>query len=225
MKLLLAEDEKELSKALATLFKMNHYTVDAVFNGEDALDYLTLNEYDGAILDVMMPKKDGFEVLRSARERGIKTPVLMLTAKSDIDDKVTGLDLGADDYITKPFAVKELLARIRAMIRRKGEIKQETVHYDGLVLDRSTCELSTDYGKVKLVNKEFQIMELLMINPKKIFSAEAILDKVWNVEEDTEITTVWVYVSYLRKKLSSIRSTVKIKASRNVGYYLEKNDG
>lgn len=224
MKLLLAEDEKELSKALVTLLKMNNYTVDAVFNGEDALDYLTLNEYDGAILDVMMPKKDGFSVLKSAREQGVKTPVLMLTAKSEIDDKVTGLDLGADDYLTKPFAVKELLARVRAMIRRKGEIKEDTLQFNGLYLDRASYELYTEHGKIKLVNKEFQMMELMMSNPKKIFSAESFLDKIWGCEDDAEITTVWVYVSYLRKKLSSIGAKVTVKAARNVGYFLEKTD-
>ena len=225
MKLLLAEDEKALSNALMTVLKMNHYTVDAVFNGEDALDYLTLNEYDGAILDVMMPKRDGFSVLKEARSQGVKTPVLILTAKSEIDDKVTGLDLGADDYLTKPFAVKELLARVRAMIRRKGEIEDNTLSYGDITLDRETFELSTQNGSVKLVNKEFQIMELLMRNPKKIFSAEAILDKAWGVDDEAEITTVWVYVSYIRKKLDRVGAKVKIKATRNVGYSLEKNDG
>ena len=225
MKLLLAEDERELSKALVTLLKMNAYTVDAVFNGEDALDYLLHGEYDGAILDVMMPKLDGFTVLKRARESGIKTPVLMLTAKSDVEDKVTGLDLGADDYLTKPFAVKELLARIRALTRRGKEIKTDGLSVGNASLNRETYELSATKGSVKLSNKEYQMMELFMKNPKKIFSAESVLDRIWSLDDETEITTVWVYVSYLRKKLADIGANIKIKATRGVGYSLEVNDG
>jgi len=220
MKLLLAEDEKELSKALVTLLKMHNYTVDAVFNGEDALDYIECNEYDGIILDIMMPKVDGLTVLKTIRANGNETPIIMLTAKSTINDKCTGLDLGADDYLTKPFSSKELVARIGALCRRKGEIKGSTLTFGDLTLDRTSFELIKGNKKIKLINKEFQILETMMLNPKTIQSVDHLMDKIWEQDKYTGINTVWVYISNIRKKLKGMGSKVTIMLSRNQGYYL-----
>ncbi len=220
MRLLLAEDEKELSDALVAILKHNNYSVDAVYNGQDALDYLEAQEYDGAILDIMMPKLDGITVLKKIREQGNGVPVLMLTAKTDIDDRVLGLDSGADDYLGKPFAMKELLARIRAMTRRKTETTQTVLQYGNLTLDRNTFELTTPAGGVHLANKEFQMLEMLMANPGQIIPTERFMEKIWGYDSETEINVVWVYVSYLRKKLVNLEADVEIKAVRNQGYSL-----
>ena len=224
MRLLLAEDEKELSDALTVLLRHSNYSVDAVYNGEDALDYLRTGLYDGAILDIMMPKKDGIEVLKTARAEGLTLPVLMLTAKSETDDKVTGLDAGADDYLTKPFAIKELLARIRAMTRRGGETPVNTLSFGNVTLDRLSFEISAPGGSVRLSNKEFQMLEMLMANSGQIISTERFMDKIWGYDSETELNVVWVYVSYIRKKLAGIGADIKITAVRNLGYALEKND-
>ena len=200
MRLLLAEDEKTLSNALVTILKHNNYSVDAVYNGEDAIDYIETGVYDGAILDIMMPKVDGITVLKTIRAGGNKMPVLLLTAKSDVDDKVLGLDAGADDYLTKPFVTKELLARIRAF------------------------ELSSPSGKLPLTAKEFQIMESFMNHPSQIISAERLMEKIWGFDSDSEINVVWTYISYLRKKLKLLQSGVTIKAVRNIGYTLENEN-
>ncbi len=225
MRILLAEDEKALSRALVAILKHNNYSVDAVYDGEEALDYLQSEVYDALVLDVMMPKLDGFEVLKRLRERGNAIPVLMLTAKSDVDDKVTGLDLGADDYLTKPFVTQELLARIRAITRRQDEFKDNTLSFCDIRLDRVSFELIGGKGKVLLTSKEFQIMEAFMQSPGKVISAERFMEKVWGFDSDAEITVVWTYISYLRKKLKQIGSQANIKAVRNVGYVLEdKND-
>lgn len=221
MRILLAEDEKALSKALVAILAHNNYSVDAVYDGEAALDYLESEVYDALILDVMMPKKDGFEVLKELRRKGNSVPVLMLTAKSDIDDKVTGLDLGADDYLTKPFVTRELLARIRAITRRQEEFKDNTLSFGDIRLDRVTFELIGSKGKVLLTSKEFQIMEAFMQSPGKIISAEKFMEKVWGFDSDAEINVVWTYISYLRKKLKQIGSQTNVKAVRNVGYVLE----
>lgn len=222
MRLLLAEDEKALSNALVTILKHNNYSVDAVYNGQDALDCLLDGNYDGAILDIMMPKLDGISVLRAFRAQNKSLPILLLTAKTEIDDKVLGLDCGADDYLGKPFDTKELLARIRAMLRRKSGEAVNTLEFADVVLNRSTFELSSQGGAFRLGNKEFQMMELLMLNAGNVISAEQFMEKIWGYETDTEMTVVWTYISYLRKKLSAISAAAQIKAIRNVGYTLER---
>ena len=224
MRLLLAEDEEALSKALVTILKHNNYAVDAVFDGQQALDYLECGIYDGLILDLMMPKVDGITVLKTIRRKGNKIPVLILTAKSEVDDKVFGLDCGADDYLPKPFSTPELLARIRAMLRRKENYSPDLLPFEGLTLNRSTYELTYGGKSVSLSGKEFQIMEMFMMNPKCILSAEQLMDRVWGLESETEISVVWTYISYLRKKLKTLDSSVTIRAVRNVGYTLEVPD-
>ena len=222
MRLLLAEDERELSKALSTILKHNLYTVDTVFDGEEALAYIENGNYDGVILDIMMPKIDGISVLKIIRSKGINVPVLILTAKSEVDDKVLGLDCGANDYLTKPFSIKELLARIRAMTRIKTEAVDSLLKFGNVTLNRVTFELSTAYGSYRLANKEFQIMEMFMSNPKNLISTERILEKIWGYDTETEVSVVCVYISYIRKKLASINSSIYIKATRNLGYSLEE---
>ena len=224
MRLLLAEDEKALSSALQVILKHNNYSVDAVYNGQDAYDYIVAGVYDGVILDVMMPKMDGFTVLSKIRSEGCDVPVIMLTAKSETDDKINGLDFGADDYLAKPFEMKELLARIRAITRRKSEAVSADMIYGDCTLNSLNYELSSDGGSVKLQNKEYQIMELLMANQKSIISAELMMEKIWGYDTDTEISVVWVNISYLRKKLGQIGSKVSIKAVRNQGYTLEYSE-
>lgn len=223
MRLLLAEDEKSLSRALVTILGKSHYTVDAVYDGEEALEYLETGNYDGAILDIMMPKMDGLTVLKHLRQRGNLMPVLLLTAKSEIDDKVEGLDLGANDYLTKPFATKELLARIRAMMRTQTSQSDSILRAGDLSLNRATFELSSGSGSFRLANKEFQMMEMLMCNPGHLISKERFMEKIWGFDSDAEISVVWVYISYLRKKLSALQSKTEIKAARNLGYSLEVN--
>lgn len=221
MRLLLAEDEKELSNALCMILRHNNYSVDAVYNGEDALSYLETENYDGVILDVMMPKLDGITVLRRLRARGSKIPVLILTAKSEIDDRVLGLDSGADDYLTKPFAAKELLARIRAITRRNAGLSDGVLTFGNVTLNRATCQLSSPSGSLSLANKEYQMLEMLMLNPGQLISTERFMEKIWGYNSEAEINVVWVYLSYLRKKLSSIEANVRIKVTRNRGYSLE----
>ena len=224
MRLLLAEDEHEMSNAIVAVLKHNHYSVDAVYDGQDALDYLETGLYDGAILDIMMPKKDGISVLKEIRRQGNDIPVILLTAKSEIDDKVEGLDAGADDYLTKPFAMKELLARVRSITRRQGEVVDNVLTFSNLKLDRSTFMISTDKDSVRLANKEFQMLEMLLTNPGQIISTEQFMDKIWGYDSETELNVVWVYVSYLRKKLSKIDAHVNIKAARGVGYLVEAEE-
>lgn len=222
MRLLLAEDEKSLSKAIITILQKNNYSADAVYDGEEALYYLASDNYDGVILDIMMPKLDGISVLKKLREQGNKIPVLMLTAKSEVDDKVLGLDSGANDYLTKPFNTKELLARIRAMTRNQNEQMDSKMKFGNIVLDRSTFELSSPSGNFRLANKEFQMMEMLMMNPRCLISTERFLEKVWGYDSEVEINVVWVYISYLRKKLAALHADIQIKAQRNAGYSLEE---
>ena len=222
MRLLLAEDEKSLSKAIITILQKNNYSADAVYDGEEALDYLASGNYDGVILDIMMPKLDGICVLKRLREQGNTIPVLMLTAKSEVDDKVLGLDSGANDYLTKPFNTKEILARIRAMTRNQNEQMDSKMKFGNVVLDRSTFELSSPNGNFRLANKEFQMMETLMMNPRRLISAERFLEKVWGYDSEVEINVVWVYISYLRKKLAALHANIQIKAQRNAGYSLEE---
>ena len=221
MRLLFAEDERSLSRAVTAILKKNNYSVDAVYDGQEALDYLETENYDGVILDVMMPKLDGFAVLKRMRAAGNRTPVLMLTARSEIDDKVQGLDSGANDYLTKPFDTKELLARLRAMTRA-GTVQPDSKLYAGdLALDCASYEMTGPKGRFRLAGKEFQMLEMLMRNPKKLISVDAFMDRIWGYDSETEQNVVWVYISYLRKKLEAVGASVKIKAQRGVGYYLE----
>ena len=222
MRLLLAEDEKDLSKALCAVLKHNNYSVDPVYNGNDALDYGLCENYDDIILDLMMPGKNGLEVLEQLREKGISTPVLILTAKAEVEDRIVGLDKGADDYLTKPFAMGELLARIRAMTRRKSEFSPNLLQLGNLSLNRETFELSTEHGSFRLGNKEFQMIEMLMNNPNRLISTEQFMERIWGYDTEAEINVVWVYISYLRKKLSSLNANLEIKATRGVGYTLEE---
>ena len=223
MRLLLAEDERMLSDALVAILEHNSYSVDAVYNGQDALDYLENGGYDGAVLDIMMPKMDGLSVLRKIRGDGMSLPVLMLTAKGEIDDRVEGLDCGADDYLTKPFDSKELLARIRSMLRRQPELQDNVLRFGSLSLDRAGCVLSGPGGEVRLSNKEYQIMEMLMSNPDRVISTERFLEKVWGYDSESEINVVWVNISALRKKIAALGSDVQLKAARGVGYMLEES--
>jgi DNA-binding response OmpR family regulator len=221
MRLLYAEDERSLARAVSAILIRNNYSVDVVNDGEAALDYLETGNYDGAILDVMMPKMDGFEVLRRMRARGDSTPVLLLTAKAEIDDRVTGLDSGANDYLTKPFDSKELLARIRAMTRVLSVQPDKTVSFGKVTLDCASYDLTGPGGSTKLAGKEFQMMEMLMRNPRTLVSTEAFMDRIWGYDSEAELNIVWVYISTLRKKLKGIEADIEIKARRGVGYYLE----
>lgn len=222
MRLLLAEDEKALSRALTAILERSGYAVDAVFDGQSALDYLNSENYDGVILDVMMPKMDGFTVLKTLRQAGNLVPILLLTAKSEIDDKVQGLDLGANDYLTKPFHSRELLARIRAMTRTQVAQADTRLRLGNVTLDQATLELSTPSGSFRLANKEYQVLELLMSNPHRLIPTERFLEKIWGYDSEAELNVVWVYISYLRKKLAALHATVQIKATRNAGYTLEE---
>lgn len=222
MRLLLAEDEKALSKAIVAILERNNYSVDAVYDGLEALEYLESGTYDGLILDVMMPKMDGITVLKKLREKGSNVPVLILTAKSEIDDKVLGLDSGANDYLTKPFNTRELLARIRAMTRT-GTVQTTSILTMGNIsLNTATFELSAPGGSFRLANKEFQMLEMLMRNAGRLISTERLMEKIWGYDSEAEISVVWVYISYLRKKLAASGANVQIKATRNAGYSLEE---
>lgn len=223
MRLLLAEDELALSKALKVILERNHYSVDAVYDGQEALEYLSAgNNYDGIILDIMMPKIDGITVLKEIRRQGNLIPVILLTAKSEIDDKVLGLDAGANDYLTKPFNTRELLARIRAMTRTQTVQTNSLLQMGNVTLDQATYELSTPSGSYRLANKEFQMMEMLMSNQKNLISSERFMEKIWGYDSETEMNVVWVYISYLRKKLTALHANIRIKAMRNAGYTLEE---
>ncbi len=221
MRLLLAEDEKALSRALVKILEKNNYSVDAVYNGEDALYYLQSGNYDAAVLDIMMPKMDGITVLKKVREAGDTLPILMLTAKAENEDRVLGLDSGANDYLPKPFDTRELLARIRSMTRGREETDNK-LRMGNISLDRGTYELSSPSGSFRLANKEYQMMELFLSNPRQVFPSERIMEKIWGFDSESEINVVWVYISYLRKKLTALNADVQIKASRNAGYSLEE---
>lgn len=225
MRILLCEDEPELSNALVAILKGNNYSVDAVYNGLDAVAYIESEIYDAVILDIMMPKLDGISVLKEIRSNGNNVPVIMLTAKAEIEDKVRGLDLGADDYLTKPFEIKELLARLRSITRRQSNIVDNVLSFGNIKLNTSTFELYTNEKSIKLVGKEFQILEMLMRNPSKLISVENFMDKIWGYDSDADTNVVWVYISNLRKKLNSLNSNVEIKVSRNLGYSLEVVSG
>lgn len=225
MRILLVEDEVSLSKALKVILERNNYSVDQVYDGEEALSFLSADNYDCLILDLMMPKVDGITVLKTMRKEGNMLPVIILTAKSEVDDKVLGLDSGANDYLTKPFNSRELLARIRAITRSKENNEGDSILKMGnTVLMRDTFILKTDSGETRLQSKEFQILELLMKNKNKLISTERLMEKIWGFDSEAEINVVWVYISNLRKKLASLDSNVEIKATRNAGYTLEERN-
>lgn len=221
MKLLYAEDEKSMSEAVVDILTYHKYIVDAVYDGEEALDYALAEPYDGIILDIMMPKKNGIEVLKTLRQKSINTPVLLLTAKAEIEDRIAGLDMGADDYLPKPFAMGELLARVRAMLRRKETFMPDIIKCGNISLNMQSYELSNGKQTFVLPKLEYQLMEILMLNKGIYLSSEDLLVKVWGYDTDAELGTVWVYISYLRKRLTALDANVAIVAKRNVGYTLE----
>lgn len=220
MNLLFAEDERDLSDAVKRILEINGYSVDAVYDGAEALKHAQSEKYDGIILDVMMPKIDGITVVKTLRSEGSTVPVLILTAKAETDDKVLGLDSGADDYLTKPFVVKELLARIRAMLRRNGE-NTVKLTFSNVTLDPDKYELKAEKS-VKLTSKEYKLMEYLIINHNAVLSTERIFEKVWDYDAEAALNVVWVFISSLRKKLETIRAKAVITATRGVGYRLEE---
>ena len=222
MKLLIAEDEVDLAEALAAFFEKNQFTVDAVHDGQDAYDYARAGDYDVVILDVMMPKLNGIQVLRRLREEGYSAPVMMLTAKAQKDDRVEGFDAGADDYLPKPFAPDELLARVRALLRRAGDYKPTVLSFGALSLDCAAGLLTCGREAVRLSGREFQVMELFLRSPQVIFSADKLMERIWGWDSDAEVSVVWVHISNLRKKLRSIGSRVSIRAVRGMGYVLEE---
>ena len=221
MKLLYAEDEISMSEAIVDILEYHNYTVDAVYDGDAALEYARTEQYDGIILDIMMPYRSGLEVLKMLRREGRRTPVLLLTARSEVEDRITGLDSGADDYQPKPFDMGELLARVRAMLRRKEDYTPSVLTFGNISLDSRSFELKGKEGSVFLPKLEYQLMELLMLNKGIYLSTEDILVKVWGYDTDVEIGVVWVYISYLRKKLAELNADIVIKAKRNIGYTLE----
>ena len=222
MRLLIAEDELDLAEALTVFFEHNHFTVDAVNDGLSAYEYAGADDYDAIILDVMMPKMDGVEVLRRLRSDGCKTPIMMLTAKAQKDDRITGFDAGADDYLPKPFEPDELLSRVRAMLRRRADYKPSVLTFGDLSLNPDSDVLSCGTGKsVRLSGREFRVMELFLRSPQTILSADRIMERVWGCDSDAEINVVWVHISNLRKKLAALGSTVTIHANRGLGYILE----
>ncbi len=220
MKLLLAEDEAAMSEAVKDVLEYHKYQVDAVYDGREALDYIRGASYDGIILDIMMPRMDGLEVLRTIRAEGVHTPVLLLTARAEVEDRIRGLDLGADDYLPKPFAMGELLARIRAMLRRREDLKPDVHSFADLTLDPATGLLACGDRNVTLTGLEYRLMETLLLNHGICLSTDDLLEKVWGYDSDAETGSVWVYISYLRKRLQTVGSRVKITARRGIGYTL-----
>lgn len=221
MKLLYAEDEPALSEAVVDYLTYHKYIVDAVYNGEDAYDYAISGGYDGIILDIMMPKRDGLEVLSALRQNGCRTPVLLLTAKTQVEDRIQGLDTGADDYLPKPFDMGELIARIRAMLRRREEYHPDLIRFGDLTLDLQSGAINVGEMSFQLPKQEYRVMEQLMLNHTLYLSSEQLLVKAWGYDAETDINIVWLYISYLRKRLSAMESRVEIVSKRNVGYKLE----
>ena len=222
MRILIAEDEVTIARALKVMLERNKYAVDVVHNGKDALDYIQAASYDALVLDIMMLGMDGLTVLREARARGITTPALFLTAKAEVEDRVTGLDAGADDYLPKPFDASEFLARVRALTRRSGAYTPSRLTLGNTSLDCGTYQLLTPYGETRLNNKEFQLMELFFRYPNKIFSPEHLMETFWVMDSNADINVIWTYISFLRKKLKEINSQVQIHTIRGAGYSLEK---
>ncbi len=225
MRILLVEDERGLSKALTAILKHNQYSVDAVYDGQAAIDAFDEDLYDLVLLDVMLPKKDGLTVLKEIRKKSNRVAVILLTAKSQMDDKIKGLDGGADDYITKPFETRELLARIRAAVRRTGEQTETILTFGNLTLNRTSYEISVNGNAMRLGHKEYQMLEMMMLSPSTVISAERFMEKIWGYDSETEMSVIWVYLSNLRKKFTELKANVKIRANRSIGYSLEvEND-
>lgn len=221
MRLLIAEDDPKLLKSLVHIFETNHYVVDGISNGSMAFDYASSGEYDGLILDIMMPGMDGVTLLKKLRNAGVTTPALFLTAKTETYQKIEGLDAGADDYLPKPFATDELLARVRAMLRRKDNFTPDMLTFGALSLNRSTYELVCNGRTQSLSGKEFQVMEMLMQNPSAIMTAEQLITHIWGWDTNVDTSVVWVHISNIRKKLERLSSPITIKFVRNAGYILE----
>ena len=221
MRLLLAEDEKALSRALVMILQKSGFEVDPVYDGESALDFIESGNYDAAVLDIMMPKKSGLEVLKVVREKENLLPILLLTAKAEINDKVTGLELGANDYLTKPFAAKELIARIRAMLRMQTAYTDSVLHMKNISLNRATFELLSTTGSFRLSNREFQMMEMFLCNQGHVISEQRFMEKIWADEGNEQGSVVWLYISYLKKKLQALHAEIEIKEKGNAGYSLE----
>lgn len=221
MRILIAEDETELAKGLKFLLEKNMFTVDIVHDGAEALSYFRCRDYDVVILDIMMPKIDGLEVLRQIREAGSGVPVLMLTAKAEIEDRVIGLEAGADDYLPKPFASPEFIARVRALSRRNTGYTEACLSFGNVKLDCNRYEMSCGGEMVRLNNKEFQLMELFMRNPRFVFSTAHLMDKIWGQDSEADISVVWTYVGFLRRKLKELEADIEIRTARGAGYFLE----
>ena len=221
MKLLYAEDEPALSEAVVDYLTYHKYIVDAVYDGEEAYDYAMSGEYDGIILDIMMPKRDGLDVLAALRRNGSRTPVLLLTAKTQVEDRIRGLDTGADDYLPKPFDMGELIARVRAMLRRREEFHPDLIRFGDLTLNMQSGEICVGDMSFQLPRQEYRLMEQLVLNHTMYMSTEDLLVKAWGYNTETDINSVWLYVSYLRKRLSAMNSKVEIVSKRNIGYKLE----
>ncbi len=223
MRILIAEDEVTIARALKVMLERNKYAVDVVFNGKDALDYIRTANYDALVLDIMMPGMDGLTVLREVRALGITTPALFLTAKAEVEDRVTGLDAGADDYLPKPFDASEFLARVRALTRRSSTYASTILSFGNTALDCSQYLLKTAAGEIRLNNKEYQLMELFLRHPHQVFSSEHLMEKVWGLDAEAEMDVVWTYIGFLRKKLKSLQADIEIKTIRGAGYALEEN--
>ena len=222
MRILFADDDRELCRAARTLLEHEGYAVETVYNGSDALEMAETGSFDGIILDWMMPEMSGISVLGELRRNGITTPCLMLTARTEVEDRVAGLDTGADDYLSKPFNTTELLARLRAIIRRHEVYAPETVCFGDLTLDKGTMDLHCRDASVRLGNKAFRLLEMLMENPHRVFTIDQVINRVWGWDNETELNLLWVTVSQLRKKLTELGTSVVINAVRGVGYSLEE---
>lgn len=222
MRILIAEDEASIAKALKVMLERNKYVVDAVYNGTDAVDYACTNVYDALILDIMMPGMDGIAALTAIRRSGVTTPALFLTAKAEVEDRVAGLDAGADDYLPKPFAASEFLARVRALTRRSGGYAPALLRLGNTTLDCGQYTLSTPAGSLRLNNKEYQLMELFLRHPRQVFSSEHLMQKLWSMDSAAEMDVIWTYIGFLRKKLKLLEADVEIRTIRGAGYALEE---
>lgn len=223
MRILIAEDEQTIARALKVMLEKNKFNVDIVHNGVDALDYIQTSHYDALVLDIMMPGMDGLTLLKTVRSDGITTPALFLTAKGEIEDRVAGLDAGADDYLPKPFASSEFLARVRALVRRSENFAAPVLQLGNTQLDCSQYLLRSPMGEIRLNNKEFQLMELFMRNPRQVFSTERLMEMVWGMESDAQIDVVWTYIGFVRKKLKQVDADIEIKTIRGAGYAMEES--
>lgn len=222
MRILIAEDEVSIARALKIMLEKNKYAVDMVHNGSDALDYIRAASYDALVLDIMMPKKDGIEVLQTARAEGCTTPALFLTAKAEVSDRVAGLDAGADDYLPKPFASSEFLARVRALTRRSGSYAPSVLTFGNVTLDCGQYLLKSASEEMRLNNKEYQLAEMFFRHPRQVFSTERLMESVWGLDSEAEMDVVWTYIGFLRKKLKQIGANVEIRTIRGAGYALEE---